>query len=451
MGNLLPQEFKDYKNILSAYHISFIEDDYWLHVNIPEEKKKLFVFLSFKSIYVLSIIHQVLPILIRHKLPFKMVKNEQILLKLNNGGFGNDLIGKNMLIYFNDSAEANFIAKEISSATNIFQGPLVSDSIRTGEIIYVPPEIKFEFNIPKIYRRKVKKIIGKYFLPYQIIHKSHKTEIWKGVNLKGLRFTSCIIKKAMAFRSEDQDGRDMYDRILWEKKLLTELKEIIPVPAVVDFFEINQDHYLVMEYFPGITLESRIRSLFIYNSWKGLGPNLKSEILKYFLNVIEIIEKLHDEGFVHRDITSGNFVIGKDKSLSILDFELAYSIKEKKPNPAYILGSHGYMSPEQLEVTVPTEKEDIFSLGALLLFMVTGIHPKEFIDEDAHADLVKIESAVKFQRLENIISNCLKNVPNERPALSNIRDQVLKLVELKKDFEVSGQTKEVFYEEEYFA
>jgi len=452
MGNLLPQEFKDYKTILSAYHISFIEDDYWLLVNKTEEKKNLFVFLSFKCIYVLSILRQVLPILKRHNLTFKFIKNEQILLKLNNGGFGNDVIGKNMVIYFDSTADAKIIAKEISSVTNIFRGPVISECIQTGEIIYIPADFKGVFDIPKSYARKTKKIIGKYYLPYQLIHRSHKTEIWKAVNLKGFGFSPCIIKKAIAFRSEDKYGRDMYDRILWEKKLLSDLIDIIPVPGFVDFFEMKQDHYLVTEYIQGVSLEAKIKSLLSRCSWQELSSGSKSEILNYYLYVIGIIQRMHDAGYIHRDITAGNLLIKNRDALYILDLELAYSIKGKKPNPSYILGSHGYMSPEQLVNEVPTEKEDIFSLGALFLFTVTGTHPKNFIGENAEADFQKIEDVISDQCFRKILAGCLNPNACERPALSDIRNEIIEWLKGMDNVQRKiGKIKLFMHEKEYFA
>ena len=61
--------------------------------------------------------------------------------------------------------------------------------------------------------------------------------------------------------------------------------------------------------------------------------------------------------------------------MAIIDMELSYSLTAAYPDPPFQLGTIGYMSPEQEAIATPTVKEDIFSLGAIMLQVWTGISP----------------------------------------------------------------------------
>ncbi|SEA52483.1 Lanthionine synthetase C-like protein [Pedobacter hartonius] len=136
---------------------------------------------------------------------------------------------------------------------------------------------------------------------------------------------------------------------------------------------------------------------------------------------------MHDAGFLHRDITPDNFLITKKNVVYMIDLELAYAMGEVHPSPPFALGTPGFMSPEQRLRRVPTIKEDIYGLGALLLSTFTNLPPLKFDVENPDV----LRRAMSFlgvpKQMLHIIQRCLSEDKNERPDLSEINLTINKL------------------------
>ncbi|MBV8902263.1 MAG: serine/threonine-protein kinase [Acidobacteriia bacterium] len=140
-------------------------------------------------------------------------------------------------------------------------------------------------------------------------------------------------------------------------------------PHVCTLYDIGPN-YLVMEYVEGDTLAARLRK----------GPLPVEQVLHYGSQIADALAAAHSQGVIHRDLKPGNIIITKT-GVKVLDFGLA---KFTGPTgtatrgASSITGSHilvgtlGYMAPEQLEEKECDSRTDIFALGLVLYEMVTG-------------------------------------------------------------------------------
>ena len=146
--------------------------------------------------------------------------------------------------------------------------------------------------------------------------------------------------------------------------------------TVYDTGEEGTKHYVVTEILEGETLRSRLR--------RGtIGVRKATE---YAGAIAEGLAAAHNKGIVHRDIKPENLFLTNDGRLKILDFGLAAQAPELVENPGssptlprltspgMILGTLGYLAPEQARGRATDHRADIFSLGAVLYEMLTGRH-----------------------------------------------------------------------------
>src|SRR6185312_8917699 len=147
----------------------------------------------------------------------------------------------------------------------------------------------------------------------------------------------------------------------------------------------------------------------------------RNSLTNHLLEIIKIVQRLHENGFVHRDITPDNFFIDKKRHTWLLDVELMWSFDTKKHTVPFQTGTPGFMSPEQQKVKPPTIKEDIYAVGALMLFVFTNLHPLKF----PYIISERLESTLNFliesETLAKIIVECLSTNPFHRPDLSLVK------------------------------
>jgi len=200
-------------------------------------------------------------------------------------------------------------------------------------------------------------------------------------------------------------------------------------PNILAVFDIgSQDNspYIVSELLEGGTLRSRLIS----------GPLPVRKAVDYALQIVRGLAAAHDHGIFHRDLKPENIFITRDGHVKILDFGLA---KLTMPEPGapgtsaqatldsvtgrgVLLGTLGYMSPEQCRGATIDARSDIFSFGAVLYEMISG---KRAFRGDTTADA--ISSILKEEPpdlattgrdvpplLERIVHHCLEKDPSAR-------------------------------------
>lgn len=124
--------------------------------------------------------------------------------------------------------------------------------------------------------------------------------------------------------------------------------------------------YLPMEYVEGETIAQIVQAK---------GPFSEREAISHFCNLLDAFTYIHSKASIHRDVKPSNIMIKPDDSICVIDFGIA---KDSKTSTGHtigrVVGTDGYMSPEQAHGLNIDHRTDIYSLGCLLHYMLTGTH-----------------------------------------------------------------------------
>ena len=195
-------------------------------------------------------------------------------------------------------------------------------------------------------------------------------------------------------------------------------------PNIVAVYDVGTERgipFVVSELLRGQTLRGRLTH----------GALPVSVAIRYAIDVTRGLVAAHDLNVVHRDLKPENIFITDEGRVKILDFGLAKCRNEtlgipalsssESTQPGTILGTVGYMSPEQVRGVATDARADIFSLGVILHEMIAGRAP--FVRESAIETLyaiLKDDGPPLPQRegvspeLEHVIRHCLEKTPGAR-------------------------------------
>ena len=151
------------------------------------------------------------------------------------------------------------------------------------------------------------------------------------------------------------------------------------IVTVFDFAHDGEIPYFVMEFLRGQNLSERLRQ----------GPPLTLPMkLDLAIQLCEGLHFAHGEGVIHRDVKPANIWLLDDGGVKLLDFGIAKSSTATLTLGSSVVGSAGYMSPEQIEGQPVDSRSDLFSTGAVLFELVTGRPP--FDGDSVTAVMMKI-------------------------------------------------------------
>jgi eukaryotic-like serine/threonine-protein kinase len=198
-------------------------------------------------------------------------------------------------------------------------------------------------------------------------------------------------------------------------------------PNILSIFDIGEERgapYIVSELLEGQTLRERIRN----------GPLSSRKAIDYALQVARGLAAAHEKGIVHRDLKPENLFLTHDDRVKILDFGLAKLTRPEtdagaeaptvqvNTEPGQILGTVGYMSPEQVRGKAADHRSDIFAFGSILYEMLSG--QRAFRGEtpaDTMSAILKDEPAELSETarnvppaLERMVRHCLEKNPAQR-------------------------------------
>lgn len=180
------------------------------------------------------------------------------------------------------------------------------------------------------------------------------------------------LKMMSAKAASHPDYREMFDHEVQALKKLSH-------PSIVNivgepFSDSAGNLYLPMEYVEGSTLSQIVREK---------GPFSEQAALGIFCRLLDVFSYIHGMGCIHRDVKPSNVMIRPDGSVCVIDFGIA---KDSRISTGHtvgrIVGTDGYMSPEQANGFNIDTRTDIYSLGCLLHYMLTATHaiPKQSND-----------------------------------------------------------------------
>lgn len=170
--------------------------------------------------------------------------------------------------------------------------------------------------------------------------------------------------------SSKNDNSDHYysgmQNFLEEARILASIDDV-RVVRVHESFEENGTAYYVMEYIEGPTLKEFV---------KQNGPLESKDALRLIEEIALGLKSIHDRGYIHGDLKPTNIMLKKSRMVKIMDFGAASS-KDSLYTPAHSnIISWNYSSPERFSRnSMIRPASDIYSLGCVLFFMVTGFDP----------------------------------------------------------------------------
>jgi len=173
----------------------------------------------------------------------------------------------------------------------------------------------------------------------------------------------------------DQQLRGAFSR---EAKLLNRLRHAA-LPVVMDYFDINDRQFLVMQYIPGKDLEWSLNE----RMEEGLGPFPVQQVLGWADQLLDALEYLHSQSppIIHRDIKPQNMKLTPRGEIVLLDFGLAKDdISRHSGSSRGIRGyTPNYASLEQIRGLSTDARSDVYSMGATLYHLLTGELPQDVL------------------------------------------------------------------------
>jgi Tol biopolymer transport system component/tRNA A-37 threonylcarbamoyl transferase component Bud32 len=282
-------------------------------------------------------------------------------------------------------------------------------------------------------------MVGQSLLHYTVIEKLGEGGMGVVYKARDTRLDRAVALKVLP--QDRVSSEERRRRFVQEAKSASALNH----PNIVTIYDIATDgdvSFIAMELVTGGTLaESIPRS--------GL-PIARA--LKYAAQIADGLAAAHRAGIVHRDLKPGNIMLAQDGRVKILDFGLAKLTERDEARgeaetragldgtePGLIVGTVGYMSPEQAQGRPLDTRSDIFSFGVVLYEMVTGRKPfaGQSAAETMSAILRDVPKPVSEiapgcpRELERVIERCLRKDPERR--WQHMEDVRIALLELGED------------------
>jgi serine/threonine-protein kinase len=242
------------------------------------------------------------------------------------------------------------------------------------------------------------------------------------------------IKTLPTALAKDVERLARFDR---EAKLLAALNHA-HIAAVYGLDAHEGTQFLAMELVEGQTLEARLKD----------GALPVEDALHIALQIAEALEAAHDKGVVHRDLKPGNVMVTRDGQVKVLDFGLAkafagdpsQAISAHSPalsvamtQAGLILGTAGYMSPEQASGQATDQRADVWAFGVVLYEMLTGM-PVFSGETVPHILAAVLQTQPDWGRLPKRLDPRLKRLL-ERCLTKKVRDRYHSIADVRVEIQ----------------
>ncbi|MEH2111857.1 protein kinase domain-containing protein [Nostoc sp.] len=190
-----------------------------------------------------------------------------------------------------------------------------------------------------------------------------------------------------------------------EAETLERLGNHDQIPRLLAYFDENQEFYLVQEYIEGHTLAEE---LIPGKRWN------ESQVIQLLQEVLEILEFVHRQGVIHRDIKPDNIIRrASDNKLVLVDFGAVKQLRTQmvavggQASATVVIGTPGYMPTEQGQGK-PRPNSDIYSLGVIAIQALTGLQPTELQEDPETGEIIWRHSVTVNHRLAAVLSKMVR-------------------------------------------
>jgi eukaryotic-like serine/threonine-protein kinase len=191
-------------------------------------------------------------------------------------------------------------------------------------------------------------------------------------------------------------------------------------PHIITVFDVGEHRkrpFIVMEYLEGGSVHDRLRE----------GPVPPDESLEWLAQAAQALDSAHAEGVVHRDVKPANLLLDRNGSICVTDFGIASTTGvDTLTLPGTVLGTAGYLSPEQARGESATPASDRYGLAVVAFELLTGRRPYEAdtaaTEAFAHVN-APVPSAERIHPdlppgVDSVFTRALAKEPELRPATS---------------------------------
>lgn len=188
----------------------------------------------------------------------------------------------------------------------------------------------------------------------------------------------CVVKQLELAKANPESHRTALDLFAREAKTLAKLDHK-QIPKLLDYFEENEQFYLIQDFVLGKDLEKEVKKGGIYQ---------ESSAKQFLRKMLPVLKYIHSQKVIHRDIKPGNILREKQTNeLFLIDFgavkeQVNTQLMNQNPQSAFTkisVGTMGFAPPEQLAMR-PVYSSDIYALGATCIYLLTGKAPKDLCD-----------------------------------------------------------------------
>jgi len=244
---------------------------------------------------------------------------------------------------------------------------------------------------------------------------------------------TCVVK---LLTGGDIGDHSLMHRFLAEARLTAGLTH----PNIVRVLDHGFDSglpWIAYEYLPGGSLRVKLQS----------GPIAFEEVVRIGIQVARALREAHSRGVIHRDVKPDNVMIDDGGDIKVIDFGLAKWLSESlvKTQPGLRVGSPAYMAPEVARGETATARSDLYSLGVLLVELLSGQMPAPAWkrgEETATVLLARISSPEGGEphRIVRLVRALLQEDPDVRPMdaaevcteLESVEDLTIELGESRR-------------------
>ena len=180
------------------------------------------------------------------------------------------------------------------------------------------------------------------------------------------------LPRQWALKELTQNGSDPAEQAAAQEAFMAEAQILAGLthpnlPRVVDFFQEDGRHFLVMDFIAGTTLEQRLQK----------SPLSVSETLKLGIQISQVLEYLHaqPQPVIFRDLKPANIILDEEQRPMLVDFGIARVFRQGAGSDTRALGTPGYAAPEQYGRGQSDHRTDLYALGATLHHCLSGKDP----------------------------------------------------------------------------
>jgi serine/threonine-protein kinase len=233
------------------------------------------------------------------------------------------------------------------------------------------------------------------------------------------RATDSVLERKVAVKLlSERHARQEEVRARFRREALAAAR-LSGTPHVITVFDVGEHKeqpYIVMEYLDGGSVHDRLRD-------EGRVP--PGQALEWLAQAGIALDRAHAEGVVHRDVKPANLLLDRDGKVVVTDFGIASTTGvDTLTLPGTVLGTAGYLSPEQARGESATAASDRYALGVVAFELLTGRRPFEgdtaATEAFAHVT-APVPSAEKIypelpDGVDAVLSRALAKEPEDRPA-----------------------------------